>query len=64
MKLDRVKVISEMARKHSTVKELSKISGLSRVTITNVRAGKDCSTATAYAIARALEVDVSELEES
>lgn len=63
MKLDRVKVISEMARKHSTVKELSKISGLSRVTITNVRAGKDCSTATAYAIARALEVDVSELEE-
>ena len=64
MKLDRVKVISEMARKHITVKELSKVSGLSRVTITNVRAGKDCSTATAYSISRALEVDVSELEET
>ena len=63
MKLDRIKVISEMARQHKTVLELAKISGLSRVTITNIRAGKECNTATAYSLARALNVDVSDLKE-
>lgn len=63
MKLDRVKVISVMAERRMLVKELSNITGLSRVTITNIRAGKDCSTATAYAVARALNVDVSSIQE-
>lgn len=39
MKLDRIKLITEMARKRMTVVEMAKITGISRVTITNVRSG-------------------------
>ena len=63
MQIDRIKLIAEMARQRITLKELSEKSGISRVTITAVRGGKSCQTATGKCIAAALGVDLSELLE-
>ena len=64
MKIDRVKLIAEMARKRMTVKRLAELSGASRVTITSIRSGKSCSDLVGKAIARALGVDVAEIIET
>ena len=64
MKLDRVKVISQMAKSNLTCKDLVQKTGLSRLTVTNVRKGGNCARSTAYAIATAIGVDISEIMES
>lgn len=64
MRIDRVKLITEMARKNIKAKELSDLSGISPATITAVRGGKACSQNTAVQIARVLGVDVHDLEEA
>lgn len=61
MRIDRVKLIAEMARQKITVNELAKKACVSRVTITAARGGKSCSRNSALHIARGLGVDVSEL---
>ena len=63
MQIDRIKLIAEMARQRITLKELSEKSGISRVTITAIRGGKSCQTATGKCIAAALGVGLSELLE-
>lgn len=63
MKIDRVKLIAEMARQNIGVKQLADKAGVSRVTISAVRCGKSCGRNTALHIARALGVDVTELLE-
>ena len=63
MRIDRVKLISEMARQDLKVKELAELAGLSRLTVTAVRGGKSCSQNTALSIARALGIDVTEIIE-
>ena len=42
MRIDRVKLISEMARQEISVKDLAEKSGVSRVTVTSMRSGKSC----------------------
>ena len=64
MKLDRIKLITEMARKRMTVVEMAKITGISRVTITNVRSGKSCSAGVGYAIAKDLNKAPADLIET
>lgn len=61
MELDRAKVIYEMARNDVSCKELVQKTGLSRLTITNVRNGKRCAKSTATAIANAIGVEISDL---
>lgn len=63
MKLDRIKVIAEMARQMISVGELSNRSGLSKATITNVRSGKSCSELSGKLIAQALGVEITEIVE-
>lgn len=63
MKIDRVKLIAEMARQNIGVKQLADKAGVSRVTISAVRCGKSCGHNTALHIARALGVDMTELLE-
>lgn len=63
MRIDRVKLIAEMARQNLKVKDLSALAGVSRMTITSVRGGKSCSNNSALHIARALGVDVTEIME-
>lgn len=63
MRIDRIKLITEMARKNLNVKDLVEKSGLSKVTISSVRSGKGCSKYTAEKIAKSLDMDVSDLME-
>lgn len=60
MRIDRVKLIAEMARQDLTVLALAERSGLSRMTITSVRSGKSCSKATAEKLAAVLGYDIIE----
>lgn len=61
MRIDRVKLITEMARQEIKVAELAEKADVSRVTVTAMRGGKSCSRNSALHVARALGVDLSEL---
>lgn len=63
MRIDRVKLIAEMARRELQVNELAEKAGVSRVTITAMRGGKSCSKNSVLHVARALGVDVAEIME-
>lgn len=63
MKIDRIKLVSEMMRRNLTAKKLAEKSGVSRGTISNVKCGKTCSPLVGNAIARALGVDVLDIIE-
>lgn len=64
MRLDRVKLIAEMARQNTTSSELAEKALVSRVTVSAMRCGKSVTENSARSVARALGVDVSELLES
>lgn len=64
MRLDRVKLIAEMARKDVTAGALAAACGTSRSTISGIRQGRSCSTDTAEKIAKALNVSIDELLEN
>lgn len=63
MRIDRVALVAEMARRNLTSKALSEKSGVSRGTISNIKNGKSCSVIVGDAIARALNVDVLDIIE-
>lgn len=63
MKIDRIKLISEMARQRMTTKVLADKCGVSRATISAIRNGKSCIDVVGKAIANALGVDVNDLIE-
>lgn len=58
MRIDRIKLVAEVARQDLTIKALSEKSGVSRPTLTGVKSGKSCAAATGQAIASALGVPV------
>lgn len=64
MRINRKKLIIAMLDNDKTVIQLAKASGVSRVTISNVKCGKSCSNATAEKIAKALNVPVSDIIEN
>ena len=64
MRIDRVKLIAEMARQDVTSIRLAEAAGVSRVTVSALRCGKTCTAETAGKIARALGVDVTEIMEA
>jgi len=61
MRIDRVKLIAEMARQEMTGYRLAELSGVSRITISSIRNGKSCSIQTVGKLAAALGVDVREI---
>ena len=64
MRIDRVKLIAEMARRDVTSTRLAEAAGVSRVTVSALRCGKTCTAETAGKIARALGGDVTEIMEA
>lgn len=58
MRIDRVKLIAEMARRDINCSRLVELSGVSRVTVTSVRSGKSCSKETAEKLAAVLGRDI------
>lgn len=64
VRIDRVKLIAEMARKNLTAERLAERAGLSRGTVTGTRSGKSCSPATADKLAAGLGVKLEDILES
>ena len=63
MRIDRVKLIAEMARQEIKVYELAKKAGISRLTITAMRCGKSCTENSVKHVAKALGIPVESLLE-
>ena len=58
VRIDRVAMIAEMARKDINCNRLVELSGVSRVTVTAVRNGKSCSQETVDKLAAVLGRDI------
>lgn len=63
MRIDRVKLAAALAIADITANTLAERAGVSRVTISNVRAGKRCTEETANKLAAGLGIPVSEIAE-
>ena len=63
MRIDRVKLIAEMARQEIKSVELAEKAGVSRVTVSAMRCGKSCTENSVKHVARALGVPVESLLE-
>lgn len=63
MRIDRIKLVSELARRDMTQAKLAELSGVSRATINYIKGGKCCSDEVGEKIARALGIPVEKLIE-
>lgn len=63
MRIDRIKLITEMARQNLTQLRLAELSGISRVTISGIQNGRSCSGQTAVKIADALNISLEKILE-
>ena len=63
MRINRIKLVTELAKRDMTQKQLAELSGVSRATINYVRAGKSCTDEVGKKIAKALGVTTKELIE-
>ena len=63
MRIDRIKLVSEMARAEIKLYELAEKSGVTRATITAIKSGKSCREDTAVKLAAGLGVPLSVLIE-
>jgi lambda repressor-like predicted transcriptional regulator len=64
MRIDRVKLITELAKRSMTLKKLSQASGVCYSTLSGIKHGRDCKTVTGQMIADTLGIDINELLES
>lgn len=63
MRIDRIKLVTEMARQDMTQFQLVELSGVSRATISGIQNGRSCSSRSAVKIADALKVPIETLLE-
>ena len=63
MRISRIRFAAELARADMSCKQLAERTGLSRVTISNIRQGKSCARSTAERIADGLGVSLREIVE-
>lgn len=63
MRIDRIKLVTELAKQDMTQKRLAELSGVSRATINYIRSGKNCSDEIGRKIANALNVPIEKLLE-
>ena len=61
MRIDRVKLIAEMARQDMKVQELADKATVSRATVTALRGGKSCNENSIRRVAQALDVPLEAL---
>ena len=64
MRINRIKLITEMARQDITQIQLAEMTGTSRATISGVQNGRSCSSRTAVKISDALKVPLETLLEN
>ncbi len=63
MRIDRVKLVTELTKQDLTQKRLAELAGVSRATINYIRSGKSCSEEIGSKIAKALNVPIEKLLE-
>ena len=63
MRIDRIKLVAELARRDMTQGKLAELAGVSRATINYIKSGKSCSDEGGNKIAGALNMPVEELLE-
>lgn len=63
MRIDRIKLVTELTKRNMTQKQLAELAGVSRVTVNGVQNGRSCSGATAVKIAAALGLPLETLLE-
>lgn len=63
MRIDRIKLVTELTRQDMTQKKLAELSGVSRATINCIKGGKSCSDEVGKKIANALGCKVTEIIE-
>lgn len=61
MRIDRIKLITEMAKSETKVYELAAKAGLCRATVISIKGGKSCNEETARKLASALGVPLADL---
>lgn len=62
VRIDRVALVAEMARKDLNCKRLAELSGISRVTVTAARSGKSVAPVTAEKLAAVLGREIIQKE--
>ena len=63
MRIDRIKLVTEMARQDMTQLKLAELTGTSRATISGIQNGRSCSSRSAVKIADALKIPLETLLE-
>lgn len=63
MRIDRVKLVAELARQDMNQKQLAEKAGISRATVNYIRGGKSCSDEIGRKIAKALNVSLENILE-
>lgn len=63
MRIDRVKLVSELTKQDLTQKKLAELAGVSRATLNYIKGGKSCSDEVGHKIADALCVPIEKLLE-
>lgn len=63
MRINRIKFATELARADISSKQLAEKTGLSRVTISNIKQGKGCNRSTAQRIADGLGIPLCDIAE-
>lgn len=64
MRIDRVKLVSELTKQDMTQKRLAELAGVSRASVNYIKSGKSCSDVVGNKIAVALKVPIEELLEN
>jgi Predicted transcriptional regulators len=64
VRIDRIKLVTELTRQDLTQKRLAELSGVSRATINYIRSGKSCTDEIGNKIAKALNVPIETLLEN
>ena len=63
MRIDRIKLVSELTRQDMTQKRLAELAGISRASVNYIKSGKSCSDEVGQKIADALKVPLETLLE-
>ena len=63
MRIDRIKLVAELARRDMTQGKLAELAGVSRATVNYIKGGTSCSDEVGNKIAGALNMPVEELIE-
>lgn len=63
MRINRIKLVAELAKRDMTQSKLAELAGISRATVNYIKAGKSCTDEVGKKIADALQIPVEKLIE-